>query len=203
MTEFLNTTGVYTGNEFKGKGIISKGSRQGQEWQRYKAMFKTSMEAEKGFSFTCFNTLTAKNTKQLTDLIVGQSYKIVYSAEERINNNVNPPATYTSKTVVGFYSPEDQSGIPTQQISQVQQPMTATNNPISNATGTIPQANLNLSNFETFKNMYFNAATAKGLQPELVHMIGSYLGTYELERIQPLKTLCEQAINNIGGQKNV
>ena len=157
-----NTEGYFLGKELAGEG-----EKEGKKGRRYKAKFKPSMDSEKAFSFTCFDPLRAKGTKQLSDLEEGKEYRICFASEERTND---AGQTYTSKTAIGFYSPGGnfKSG------------------------GTT--AKLDLSKFDNFKEKYMEAMKKEGKTLEKVHMLGSFIASFEKERTAELLKKCEEAL---------
>ncbi len=163
-----------TEGHFLGKELSSQGEKDGKKWKRYKAKFKPSMESEKSFSFTCFDPLRAKNTKQLSDLEEGKQYRICYSEKEMAHEPTN--STYMSKTVIGFYSPGN------------------SNQPQSQACADSSGSKLNLDAFDDFKVKYLEAAKKNNLRPSPVHMLGSFIATMEKERVVELLAKCNAAV---------
>ncbi len=170
------TEGIFIGTEFKGEGKTKKG----KDWKRYKAKFKPHMESDKEFSFTVFTPLTAKNTKQMEDMKDGEKYKILYSSEERtFSQGGQAPTTYTSKTIVGIYSPSEENSNSNQQ--QTQAPAQNSFKP-------------DLSNFGDFASKYLNLIKASKMEPNAVHMLGSYIATYERDRTAELLNKCQEIV---------
>ena len=52
--------------------------------------------------------------------------------------------------------------------------------------------NLSLQNFDTFKVIYMKAMGGKNF--DAVHMLGSYIATYETERVAELLQKCKEAV---------
>ena len=167
--ELQNTNGYFLGKELAGTG--GEGDKA---WKRYKAKFKPRMESEKAFSFTCFGSLNSRNTKQLDELEEGTQYRICYVEEERKYGVDKIP--YMSKTVIGFYSPDEKRMNPTPNISKE------------------TTSKLDLHRFDAFKEKYLETMMDNNVDPNVVHMLGSFIASYERERVAPLLTECKKAL---------
>ena len=170
MTEkgkFETTEGIFVGKELAGSG-----EKNGKKWTRYKIKFKPRMDAETGFSFTVFTPLKAKKTFQLDELKEGEEYKVLFVAEERTNNQGQE---YTSKTAIGVYEP-GKNGDDTAQSSGGS------------------SAGIDLTGFDQFAEKYKVLLKEKKVEPNAVHMAGSFLASTEKERTAALIDRCKEAL---------
>lgn len=166
MGELKTTEGFYIGKEFGSTGT----TKAGKEYTRYKAKFRPRLDTDKAFSFTVFTPMTAKETMQLEELKDGIKYKILFSEEEYINKQ---GIKVNGKTAVGFYEATDQTA------------------PVQNQQGT---AGIDLSKFEEFTKVYMQKVKENNVTPNAVHMVGSYIVTYDNVRVTELIKKCKAAI---------
>jgi len=59
-----------------------------------------------------------------------------------------------------------------------------------------PSVSVDLSNFNTFKDAYVAAIKLAEKEVDPVHMLGSYIATYEAERVAKLLELCKGVTND-------
>jgi len=53
---------------------------------------------------------------------------------------------------------------------------------------------INLSNFDDFKTAYLSAMKEGNKEPDSVHMLGSYIATYEADKYKELMKKCNEAL---------
>src|SRR3990167_11239889 len=155
---------------FVGKELFREGSKNCRAWKMYKLKFKPRMDSEKGFTMTVFNDAKAKGSKLVAELEEGKQYKIIYDEKEAVNNDGIP---FTSKTAFGFYSVWTESKAAAKETKVVEM--------LNKELGKI-----DLSKFDNFKVKYLEALKKNNIQPNFVHMIGSFLISAEKERTKEL-----------------
>src|SRR3990167_3719384 len=165
---------------FVGKELFKEGSKNGKAWKMYKLKFKPRMDSEKGFTMTVFNDAKAKGSKLLNELEEGKQYKIIYDEKEAINNDGIP---FTSKTAFGFYSVRTESKATAKETTEE---VVITERPSFKG--------IDLSKFDTFKVRYLEALKKNNMQPNFVHMTGSFLISAEKERTEGLAEKCKEAL---------
>ena len=131
----------------------------------------------------------AKGSKKLEELKEGQQYKIIYDEKDAVNNEGIP---FVSKTAFGFYNVA--SGEKTSQ-SKGDIPVNdgkGNQSPLPNALVTALQPDL--SKFEDFRVKYLTMLKSANMQPNPVHMLGSFISTYEPERVMEFREKCKEAL---------
>lgn len=161
-----NTTGIFVGEEWQSSGNRA----DGQSYERYKLKFKPDINSDKTFSMTLFTPSKFPKTLQLGELKKGTRYKLLYNENEFTNKQGIPS---TSRTIAGIFTPSTEDE---------QQQSRSTNSKI------------NLDSFDSFKTKYMELVKKNGISPNTVHMIGSYIATYEKERITELLAKCKEAL---------
>ena len=161
---------------FVGKELFREGSKNGKAWKMYKLKFKPRMDSEKAFTMTVFNDAKAKGSKKLEELKEGQQYKIIYDEKDVVNNEGIP---FISKTAFGFYNVA--LDVPKGKVFSPQNTPATALNP-------------DLSKFDEFKVKYLAMVKNANMQPNPVHMVGSFIATNEKERIAELIEKCKEAL---------
>ena len=163
---------------FVGKELFREGSKNSKAWKMYKLKFKNRMDSEKAFTMTVFNDAMAKGSKKLEELKGGHQYKIIYDEKDAVNNEGIP---FISKTAFGFYNVI--SDVPKGKVSSPQ-----------NAPATALKPDL--SKFDEFKVKYLAMVKTANMQPNAVHMVGSFIATNEKDRVKELIEKCKEALKN-------
>lgn len=186
--EASTTTGFYVGKE-----LVKEGNINGKDWKVYKIKFKPRMDAEKGFSFSCFAGLKAKGSKQLEDLKEGTEYKIVYSEADAVSKAGQP---FTSKTAFAIYSaPTTEDKKPTPRApEQEDSPEHDYQNGFEAGKASVTALKPNLDKFEAFRVKYLAKLKDAGITPNATHMVGSFIATTEKERVAELVEKCKEAL---------
>lgn len=168
MANLQNTEGFYLGSELVNTGT----TKEGKGWTLYKAKFKPDMDTDKAFSFSLFDPLTAKNTKQMKDMIPGQQYKILYAEKPYTNRDGDERV---GKTLIGIYSPT---------------------NGTSNTPQTAQKGSLmpDLNHFDDFKGKYIELAKKQGITPSPMHMMGAYMNHVHKNEMAILLAKCKEAL---------
>lgn len=168
-SNFENTVGFFVGKELSKQGI----TKAGKEWVQYKLWFKNDMANEKKFGFTAFIPLTFSKTLQVEQLKEGTQYRILFTPQNFIGREGIP---VTSKKALAVYEHQD-----------------APNKPIGAQTQANPSnipSKVDLSQFEAFKGRYLALMKERKMELSAVHMLGSYIATYEKERVAELVQKC-------------
>ena len=171
------TSGFYLGRE-----LFREGSKNGKAWKMYKLKFKPKADSQKSFSMTVFNEAKAKGTKLINELQEGQQYKIIYSEKDAVNNQ---GMGFVSKTAFGFYHIKEGEEVSNQQTAPIAKPQ---------AQAAISSSKLDLSKFDVFKQKYIESVQKAGMQPNPVHMLGSFIAHTERERVAELIEKCKEAL---------
>ena len=91
----------------------------------------------------------------------------------------NDGIQFTSKTAFGFYSVADKSkAIAKETAIRVQDIW----------------GKIDLSKFDSFKERYIEALKKNNIQPNFVHMVGSFLASTEKERTKELVEKCKETL---------
>lgn len=171
---------------FVGKELFKEGEKNGKSWKMYKLKFKPRMDSEKGFTFTVFNEAMAQGSKKLEELKEGHQYKIIYDERDVVNNEGIP---FTAKTAFGFYTAQS-NGKPIDKAKSIVNPTAQI--PVQNTPATALQPDL--SKFDEFRIKYLAMLKSANMQPNAVHMLGSFIATYEKERVAKLIEKCKEAL---------
>ena len=174
-----NTEGYFVGKELASQSADGVSPA----WKRWKVKFKPSVSSDKGFSFTAFEPLKAKNTKQVEEMKEGKQYKVLFSSEERVHEGTGQ--SYVSKTIIGIYTPD--------MSSDANKGATGGTSAQGSTMASQGQS-LDLSHFEGFKQAYMAKLKKDNIQPNVVHMVGSYACSMEKYRTAPLVTKCREAL---------
>ena len=161
------TVGIYAGKEFKGEGK----KKDGTPYKRYRLSFKPNFDSSTMFGMILF--MPMKNSQYNIDTVQeGVRYTIDYDTHPYISNSGIPAQ---SKTIVSLsdVKPSD---------NMVQAPLNAT-----------PIPELNLNNFESFLSEYLDVMRKNNMNPNAVHMLGSYIATHEKDRVKFLIEKCKAA----------
>lgn len=163
--ELLEFVGLYVGKEARRKRVLKSGKDAGKEITIFGLNIKEREDSLFAKSFTAqSNTKGFDTIKELDWVRVG--YMLDKYISKAGNNVTSHKVMWIGKTD----SPNQQSN---------QKP-----------TSIKPD----LSKFEEFKGKYLTMLKNANMQPNPVHMVGSFIATYEKDRVKELIEKCKEAL---------
>lgn len=166
--EMLTHEGIYCGKEYR-----RSYQKDGKEIKIFGIKIKQTMEEQFAKSFTLFeNTKGYKDEEGKVLFEEGDRIKLGYVVKEFTNKAGQESKSHT---VLWIGKASDQT------------PQTTLTTP-----GTVK---LDLSHFDEFKTAYLNAIKKQEKPFDMIHMVGSYIATYEAERVMELLKKCQEANN--------
>ncbi len=157
----------------------TEGKKGDKAWRKAKTRWLID-DRQNENKFIIWSPITsAKSTyKNDTEIKLFSRYKIVWVEEEKSYNNKE----WVEKRIVVINEASEDVGKSDEntQESTTDTPQTA-NKP-------------DLSNFDTFKAKYMEKIKEAQVKPNAVHMVGSWIFTYETDRMSELITKCKEAM---------
>ena len=169
MTEY---GGVFIGKEL-GKQSQPNDERQ---WKQWKLKFQPKEGQQYGFGISMFEPQQNAASLDADKLVEGKYYKVDYG-DGKINPQNNKP--YKKFISITEAIPGSVADIP------------AAQNPTQN---TLVPNSLDLKDWEGFGDKYFAACKKHNKTPDVAHMIGSYMKTYNKQYIEKLLNMVEVLI---------
>ena len=164
--ELKEFVGLYVGKEARRKRVFKTGANAGKEVIQYGLKVKEREDSQFPKSFTIDGTCKGFDTIKELDWV-----RLGYVVDEYVNKAGNQ---VTSHKVlwIGKHNPESK--------------------PIHNTPATANKPDL--SKFDEFRVKYLTMLKSANMQPNAVHMVGSFIATNEKERVAELIEKCKEAL---------
>lgn len=162
--DMLKLQGFFIGKEF-----VKKGTTNGKDWTKYVLLVKSKMEDQYPKRIAMFG-----GCKGFDDITEGDFISVGYVLSEPYYSD-KAKKKIQSKTALWVGKSDE-----TKQESATDNPQIA-NKP-------------DLSTFDAFKAKYMELVEKAQIKPNAVHMLGSWVSTYESGRMSELITKCKEAI---------
>lgn len=151
----------------KSEGVYSKGKNEGKSWKRFILMFDNGEYTKEMGVFDSIGV--DSKSMQLSEMEEGTTYNIGWTPGEQGK----------SSATAFFIGKESEQ----KEQDTAQKPSESHSKP-------------DLSNFSDFSSKYLNQVIASKMEPNAVHMIGSYVATKEKEKYAELITRCKEAVSS-------
>lgn len=151
----------------KSEGVYSKGKNEGKSWKRFILMFDNGEYTKEMGVFDSIGV--DSKSMQLSEMEEGTTYNIGWTPGEQGK----------SSATAFFIGKESEQ----KEQDTAQKPSESHSKP-------------DLSNFDDFASKYLIKLKASKMAPNAVHMLGSYLATYERDRIAELLNKCQEIADN-------
>ena len=165
LKEFI---GLYLGKEARRKRIFKTGANAGKEVIQYGIKVREREDSPFPKSFTIDGTCKGFDTIKELDWV-----KLSYVVDSYVNKQ-GQPTTSHKVLWIGKHNPVS---IESKSIQNT--PVTA--------------LKPDLSKFDEFKVVYLAMVKSVNMQPNAVHMVGSFIATNEKERVTELIEKCKEA----------
>lgn len=164
--------GYYIGRELGGEGFKKNGVTP---WKKYVIKFKPRGQQQFGFTIGVFVPIPDQTSLQLEQLVENKYYKVTYY-DGAINPKNNRPFKQFLKILEAV-----PSAVPAPMATPQQQL------PVQ------PQV-LDLTQFQSFRAVYFETCDKNNLKPNISHMVGSFLRSFEKQRTQGLVNMATVSV---------
>jgi len=166
----LQFEGIYVGKEARRKRVLKSGANAGKEIITYGLKIKAKESDQFAKSFTASSNCKGLDTIKELDWV-----KLGYVIDEYVNKD---GLVVTSHKVlwIGKVNPNATTKETKAESKEL--------------------GKIDLTKFDSFKVKYLEALKKNNIQPNFVHMVGSFLASTEKERTRELVEKCKEALKS-------